>query len=138
MKILLVKQLNGTIIPSYDEDKERLKRFKAGEPFMAEVTKPRNIKFHRKTFSLFNMVFDNQENYISLDHLRKDITIEAGYYDEYTSITTGEIKREAKSISFAAMDDLEFGEYYNKILDVIVKFFHFDKEQIIDNVEQYY
>jgi len=138
MKIMLVKQLNGSIIPAYDEDKERLKRFKAGEPFMSEVTKPRNIKFHRKAFSLFNMVFQNQENYISLEHLRKDITIEAGYYDEYSSVTTGEIKREAKSISFAAMDDLEFGEYYNKILDVIVKCFHFEREDIIDNVNQYY
>lgn len=136
MKIVLVKQLNGSIIPAYDEDKERLKRFKAGEPFMADVTKPRNLSFHRKTFALFNMVYENQELYTSLDHLREDITIEAGYYDVSTNIH-GEVVKRAKSISFAAMDDLEFGEYYKKIIEVICQYFHFDKQDILDNIEDF-
>lgn len=134
---MLVKNLSGTILPAYDEDKERLKRFKQGEPFMADVTKPRNLKFHRKSFALFNMVFQNQELYTSLDDLRHDLTIEAGYFTETVNFLGEPIKR-PKSISFAAMDDLTFGEYYNAILDTIVRCFHFDKQDIIDNVEQYY
>lgn len=136
MKIMLVKQLNGSLIPAYDEDKERLKRFKALEPFMADVTKPRNLKFHRKAFALFNMVFENQENYASLDHIREDLTIEAGYYDISVNIHGEPVKR-AKSISFAAMDDLQFGEYYNAIIETIVKYFHFDKEAILENIEDF-
>lgn len=136
MKIVLVKTLSGQIIPAYDDDKEKLKRFKAGEPFMADVTKPRNLRFHRKAFALFNMVFENQETYGSLDHLREDLTIEAGYYDTATNIH-GEVVKRAKSISFAAMDDLEFGEYYKKIIDVICRYFHFDKQDILDNIEAF-
>lgn len=136
MKIVLVKTLSGNIIPAYDQDKEKLKRFKAGEPFMADVTKPRNLKFHRKAFALFNMVFENQELYSSLDHLREDLTIEAGYYDVSTNIH-GEVVKRAKSISFAAMDDLQFSEYYDAIIKTIVQYFHFDKEAILENVESF-
>lgn len=136
MKIMLIKNLNGTIIPAYEEDKERLKRFKCGEPFFAEVSKPRNIKLHRKAFALFNMLFQNQELYTSLDHLREDLTIEAGYYTTSNNIH-GEVVKRAKSISFAAMDDLEFSQYYDTIINTIVKYFHFDKEAILENVEDF-
>lgn len=137
MKIVLVKTLGGSIIPAYDTDKEKLKRFKAGEPFMADVTKPRNLSFHKKAFALFNMVFQNQEVYTNMEHLRQDITIEAGYFETGVNIH-GELVKRPKSISFAAMDDLEFGEYYNAILDTIVKYFHFGKQEMIDEIEQYY
>jgi hypothetical protein len=137
MKIVLVKTLSGTIIPAYDQDKERLKKFKAGEPFMAEVTKPRNLRFHKKAFALFNMVFENQEVYTNLDDLRYDLTIEAGYFIKGLNIH-GEVVKRAKSISFAAMDDLAFGEYYEAIIKTIVKYFNFDRQDIIDNVEQYF
>lgn len=137
MKIVLVKQLNGSIIPAYDEDKERLKKFKAGEPFMAEVTKPRNLKFHKKAFALFNMLFQNQEVYTSLEDLRHDLTIEAGYFNEGVNIH-GEVVKRVKSISFAAMDDTAFSEYYDAILATIVRYFNFDKESILENIESYY
>ena len=93
MKIVLVKTLSGNIIPAYDQDKERLKKFKVGEPFMAEVTKPRNLKFHKKAFALFNMVFQNQEVYTNLDDLRYDLTIEAGYFNEGVNIHGEIVKR---------------------------------------------
>ena len=137
MKICLVKNLSGQILPAYDQDKESLKRFKAGEIFMAEVTKPRNIKFHRKFFALLNMVIQNQEIYTDIEDLRHDITIEAGYYELRPNLYGEELKK-PKSISFAKMDDLEFGEFYDKCLNVIVQYFHFDKEDIIQNIEQFY
>ena len=137
MKVMLSKTLSGSIIPAYDSDKEVLKRFKAGDVFCADVTKPRNLKFHKKTYALFNMVFQNQEVYTNVDHLRKDLTIEAGYYEERLNIF-GEIVKEPKSISFASMDDLQFGEYYEAIINTICKCFNFDKQDIIDNVSEYF
>jgi len=137
VKITLVKTLGGKIIAAYDEDKERLNRIKVNEPFVADVSIPRNLRFHKKYFSLINLVFENQERYTHIDDLRKDITVEAGYYRERTNIY-GEVLKEAESISFASMDDLKFGELYSKTLDVIVKHFSFDKESLIQEVEQYF
>lgn len=88
-------------------------------------------------FALYNMVFQNQERYTTLDALRHDITIEAGYYSERVNIW-GEVVKEPNSISFANMDDVEFSDLYNRSIDTIVKHFHFDKQLIIDEIEQYF
>ena len=79
----------------------------------------------------------NQEMYNNIEHLRRDLTIESGYYDLRSNIHGEEIK-EPKSISFSSMDQNEFSEYYNAVLDTIVKYFHFDKQDIITNIEQFY
>jgi len=36
------------------------------------------------------------------------------------------------------MDDNEFSELYNRIIDVIVKWLGIDKQDILDNIEQYF
>jgi hypothetical protein len=50
----------------------------------------------------------------------------------------GEEIKKAKSISFASMDNDQFEEYYNAVLDQIVIHFNFGKQDIIDNVNQYF
>lgn len=57
------------------------------------------------------------ENIIrSFDTFREWLTVEAGFY--YDVITPAGPKRIPKSISFAAMDETEFGEFYKAIFDV--------------------
>lgn len=137
MKITLIKNLNGKFTPAYDTDYELAKKIEVGEPFEFEYKKPRNYKFHKKFFALLNLVFQNQERYTSLEHLRKDLIIEAGYYDTRYDFQGKEIL-EAHSISFANMDEVEFSELYNRCVDVVVKYFNFDREDIAENVAQYF
>ena len=137
MEIMLVKQLNGSLISAYNTDSDKIKKLKPGEFYKCKITHPRNIQFHRKFFALIKMLFDNQEIYINADRLRKDLLISAGYFEEWVDFY-GEIHREAKSISFAKMTEFEFGEMYSRVLDQIVANFNFDKQDIIDNVEQYF
>lgn len=137
MKITLIKGLNNTFKIAFDSDYEKAKKIKVGEPLEYEYKQLRNIRFHRKLFALLNMVFQNQEIYNNIEHLRKDLTIESGYYDLRPNIHGEEIK-EAKSISFANMDQDEFDSYYSAVLDTVVKYFHFDKQDITDNINQYF
>jgi len=137
MKITLVKQLNNTFKIAHDSDYEKAKKIKVGEPYEFEYKQVRNLKFHKKFFALMNLLFQNQEIYNNIDHLRKDLTIESGYYDLRVNIHGEEVK-EAKSISFAAMSEDEFSEFYNAVLDTIVKYFNFEKQEIIDNVQEYF
>lgn len=132
-----VKNTFRGLIPMYDSDLENKKKLKIDQEYLVTVKMPRNIKFHRKMFALYNLVFQNQETYTFLDDLRRDITIEAGFYRERTDIN-GEVRKEAESISFASMDDDVFSELYNRSLDVIVKYFHFDRQSMIDEIEQYF
>ena len=133
-EIYLAKNLNGTLTPASDSDKDMLKNFKVGEVYRFKFSKPRNIKFHRKFFALINLVFENQEHYTSIEHLRHDLTIEAGFYNIRINRFTGEQLKEAKSISFASMDEIEFSSLYNKFLDTVVRVFGWDGEDIEENI----
>jgi len=137
MKLTLIKQLNGSFKTAYDSDYEKAKKIKLHEPIEFEYKIVRNYNFHKKFFALINMVFQNQEFYTNLDSLRKDIIIEAGFFETRITIW-GEERIEAKSINFASMDNTEFTELYDRCLDVIVKHFHFEKELIKENIEQFY
>lgn len=137
MKVALFKQLNGMFKAAYNSDFEYLKKFKVGEVYFFEVKRERNIKFHRKFFSLIKMVFENQEHYSSMENLRKDLLVCAGYKETRYSID-GEYITEAKSISFAKMTQDEFDQMYRDVTQEIIKHFNFGEEDIKLNVEQYY
>ena len=137
MKITLIKQLNNSFKLAFNSDYELAKKIPLNEPIEFEFTKKRNYKFHKKFFALLNLVFENQEVYNNLEHLRKDLTISAGYYDIRHNFEGVEIY-EPKSISFAKMDDNEFSELYNRFVDVVVKWLGIEKESIIEEIEQYF
>lgn len=137
MKLYIVKTLNGTFKPAYDSDYEQVKKIKAGEILTCEIKQPRNGAFHRKFMALINMVFQNQERYNNFDLLRKHLIIAAGYYDTTYTLEGVEIP-EAKSIAFANMSEDEFQGLYNAVIDTIIKYFHFERQDIIDNVEQFF
>lgn len=137
MKITFIKLLNGTFKPAYDSDYESAKKIKLGEPYEFDYKKPRNYLFHKKFFALLNMVFENQERFDNIDVLREELTIAAGFYEIRIGLD-GIERKKAKSISFANMDDLEFSELYNRIIDAIVKHFRFEREDILENIEQYF
>lgn len=135
-KISLVRTLSG-FKPAYDSDFETVKKIKLNEPYEFEYKQPRNYRFLKKFFALVRMLYENQEIYTDSEHLREDLIIEAGYYVLSYNIHGEEIKR-AKSISFANMTEEDFNKLYNSVIDVIVKYFHFDREEILLNIEQYY
>lgn len=137
MKISLIKTLSGSFKPAYDSDYEFAKKIKLGEPYEFEFKKPRNYLFHKKFFALINLVYQNQELYNNIDHLRKDLTIASGYYETRYNFEGVEIL-EPQSISFSSMDEFTFNEYYSAVVDTIVKHFHFDKEELINEVSQYF
>ena len=137
MKLTVIKQLNNSLKVAYNSDYELVKKLKLDTAYQCEIKRPRNYKFHKKYFALLNMLFENQERYSSIDHLRYDLTIEAGKYTIRKDLK-GDMVNVPDSISFANMNELEFEDLYSKTLDVIVKYFNFNKQDIIDNVEQYF
>jgi hypothetical protein len=102
-KITLVKADGNRFIPAYDSDWQMARKIKTGAIITVSFVKERNILLHKKFFSLINLVFDNQEIYTNIDDLRKDLTIEAGFYEEVSNMFTGEVYRKAKSINFSSM-----------------------------------
>lgn len=137
MEIYLVKQENNTFAVAYDDGHEKVSKIGVGAMVKAKITQPRNIGFHKKFFALIKMVYDNQDHYKNREHLRKDLIVSAGFYNEHITIW-GEVIKVAKSISFGTMDNLEFQNLYDRVTDEIVQHFNFDKQSIIDNVDRYF
>ena len=97
-------------------------KLEIGEEIEIDISSKRNILFHRKFFALINLAFENQSLYYCIEDLRKDLIKAAGFYEErYDYINDIEII-EAKSISFSNMDDTEFENVYNKVLDKVCLF----------------
>ena len=66
--------------------------------------------------------------------MRKHIIIGAGFYHEVINHISGTTTIEADSISFAKMEEKEFGELYNRVLDVISELLGSSSEEIQDEV----
>jgi len=140
MDIQMQKAANGILVPSDEEAQQELSKLKLGQPVRVTIVRQRNYTFLKKWFALINFAFDYFEtpalNYSpkmqglldaakitpekSLDRFRKDVTILAGYYDA-TYRLNGEVRIEAKSISFASMNEEDFEKMYSKTIDVVIR-----------------
>lgn len=124
MKLCLRNTLNG-LIPIYESDLHEKQKLKIGKDYVCEIHKARNLLFHKKFFGLIKCTWLNlPEHFDSIfphpEVLRKVLLIEAGFYNICYLLDGTEIK-EAQSIAFDSMDQAQFEEVYNKVLDVILQ-----------------
>ena len=113
-----------------DDNSKRIhKRHKFGEVVEFEHKQVRNVKFHRKFFSMLNLTFQNQDITDNQNDFREAVTIAAGYFHYQKQIDGTEIKR-ADSISFAKMDDIEFGRVYEDVFCVCLKLLGCKSEEL--------
>ena len=120
------------LCPATAEGAEWLERIKMGKPVNVTVKQPRNGKFHRKFFAMLDVAYSNHDwpeietkwgkATVSRDLFRKYVIVRAGHY-EAALTPHGEVRAEPKSISWAKMDEGEFGKLYSDVLDVILREF---------------
>lgn len=129
MKCVFAKGHGNTLIPADPAAEDFIRSLKVGGGATVEAKKARNVRFHRKFFSLLQLAFDVWEPEgeriwkdmpvrKDFERFREDITILAGHYDASYGVD-GSIKLTAKSISFANCDDVEFERVYSGVLDVV-------------------
>lgn len=118
--ILMAKNLSG--LYATDEAGENvLRRIGQGEIVSVEVKKPRNLDHHRLFWALMTLVWKQLDikDYPTVEDLVTEAKIITGHY------TRRDIEWEGKrypvltpkSISFAAMDQVEFSDFYDRICD---------------------
>lgn len=137
MKIQVVKNL-GSLKPAYNSDYENFKNIPNNEIFEIEYKKKRNIKFHRKFFSLLNLYFDNQQLFTNFEDLRYCLLLESGVSEEKTNPLTGEVFKVPKSLQFQKMDEIEFNNVYEKVKNTICILLGVENEEIEQEINQYF
>lgn len=123
MKIDVIKQ-GSALLAINDLEADKLSKFKSGEQYTIEIRNQRNYGFHKKVFAFMNYCFEywvNDNKYMteqaSFDVFRDNLTVMAGYYESYYKID-GSVRVEAKSISYANMNQYEFEQYYSALIQV--------------------
>lgn len=108
------------LIPVDEDSIAVLKGIKAGDVYRVTVKKPRNYKFHKKFFALLKVVSDNSDDFTSVEQLLTSIKINLGYTE--VIIGPGGAKYQIpKSISFAAMDEMAFNEFYRRAFELVIR-----------------
>lgn len=138
MKIQVVKNLNGTLKPAYDSDYESFKKIPLNEIIEIEYKKQRNIRFHRKLFSLLNLAYSNQNIFDNLEDMRYCLMLECNLSEIKVNKLTGEMFKIPKSLQFNKMDEIEFNEVYNTLKQYICEWLGVTNEQINEEIEQYF
>lgn len=123
-RLYLKRTLTG-FEPADEPSREIWKKYKLGQVYRSDIVKPRNYKFHCLCFALLNLTFENQEQYDPehFNPFRKMIAIEAGHYEEVVS-RDGEVWKQAKSISYDELDDVEFEALFPKMMGVCGQILH--------------
>lgn len=127
-ELVLTRTPSGALVPADAPSAEFVQKLKVGSGLKGEFKRQRNPRFHRKVFALFQLAYDiwdapvleyrGQPVAKNFDRFRRDLTILAGHYEAATNLR-GEVRLEAKSLSFGSMDDDEFATVYASILNVV-------------------
>jgi hypothetical protein len=142
---MLLQKTYATFHPVDEESAEEIMALSDGA-YECTLTRKRNPQFLRKYFALLDVGFTMWNPEISdyngrpvvknRTRFRKDIAIATGFY-ELTVNIKGEVRAEAKSISFGGMDETEFEKLYNMTIDyLLAKVVHGTREQIDNHVAQ--
>ena len=135
------------LVPANDETREFIRKKKLGTGISGEFKQIRNYLFLKKYMALMNIGYDAFEPEIeeykgqvvekNFDRFRHDVTILAGYYTCTVDIN-GNVKYEAKSISFGSMEEEEFSVLYNKTIDALLRkiLTEYTKDNLDDVVNQ--
>lgn len=146
MKINVYKMPGGVLACASEYDIERINKFKTGEMYEIDIKYVRNPVFHRKVFAFFQYCFqyyvshlEHLSEYAQFDKFRKDLTILAGYKEEYYSLD-GSVRVEAKSLEFGKMDQDEFEECYQALIQAAIYhiFPQWDEYQLYNELGRFF
>lgn len=120
LSIIMEKTPQNTLAASDAVGSEDISKIPLGEEVFVKITRPRNPRHHRLAFALLNVVFDAQDRYATLDGMLDAIKVAVGHCDERTTLD-GKLFIVPRSISFSAMDQTAFKQFYDKMLKVVLE-----------------
>jgi hypothetical protein len=123
-----IKVAGGMLRPANQADSDAMQKIRNGAVVVGDFKQPRNPEYHRRYFALLNFAHDYwtppdleykgvkaEKNF---ERFRKEVAVLAGHYT-VTSDLKGSVKLEPKSISFAAMGELEFQTLYKDVFEIL-------------------
>lgn len=131
----LKRTLTG-FVPADEPSAQIARRYKVGEVYRAEVKKPRSYRAHCLCMALLTLTFENQERYDNFEHFRKAVAIAAGHVEELVTLD-GEVLLQPKSISYSALDQVQFEKVFAAMMTVCAKILDVSQPELAGEVSRY-
>jgi len=135
--IFVIKDFANRLEATDMEAEKTLDKIKDNEVIKISIKRNINPAQHRKFWSMFGKVFNNQDKYETETDMLTEIKLKAGHYDEHVTLK-GVIIYVPKSISFDEMTQDEFNPFYQKAVNICLKhFIGSDDQALIDEIVRY-
>lgn len=116
--LFLKRTLHG-FAAADEATQDAMRSYKIGDTYRASVVKPRNLRNHRRYWALVNLVYQNADGYASAELVHAHLKLLAGRCSPVVSKTTGETFLVPESISFSAMDEAEFQDFWGRCIKAV-------------------
>ena len=122
-----------SLVPSGNPARALLSKIIDGAYVFVEIWSPRNMAQHRKYFAILrNVVEATGDRWVSQEHLRKDILLTLGRYDEHISKLTGECTKIPHSMKVASMKKADFERLYDDTIKLLTDALGCDPEMLLE------
>ena len=123
-------------IPCDEDTVKQFNKQKIDDEIYSEYKPRRNYNFHKKLFSMLNLILSNQTKYKNVDNILTECKFKAGYFNIHIGIDGNQVLI-PKSISFATMDADEFEAFYSSCLDTCLELVPMGKTELEEAILRY-
>lgn len=117
--LYLNRTLDGNLTPADDFAREKLRKIKPHSTVKADIRQARDSIRHKKYWVLCTLVWQNSEQFGSPEEVSDYLKILAGHCSLIASQATGEVYKLPKSMSFAAMDQTQFEDFWARVTQAV-------------------
>lgn len=129
---LMMLKTNWQLVPFTDHDREIFQKWPDGQVRRVTAREQRNPLHHAKLFAILRSVVDNSDEFANVDALLIALKVRTGLVDIVRGFD-GEMIAQARSISFAEMDQDEFSRFYDDALRLCAEHLEISEDELERN-----
>jgi hypothetical protein len=115
-----VRRVLNRLVPADKLSEDELMAIDGSKEFDCKIWQKRNSDHHRKYFALVNAIFPHQKGWPTTKALHDQLKMAVGFSYEAKDMKTGEVRTYPDSIAFDRLDQQEFEQVYERIVEVIL------------------
>jgi len=132
MSIFLIKR-NGVIYPCYQSDIDEVSKLRSNVVYEFTCKRPRNPEHHKKYWGLCRLVLRNSEKFKTEEQVSDWLKVKSKNVD-VICVSKDMTHVKPKSISFQSMDQSEFEQFWESIIDYVCDELQCSRDDIDKNL----
>lgn len=128
-----IRRINA-LVPADIMAEEFLSTIKIGREVLITIRRARNPRHHRLLFAALRKVVENTDKWASEETLLDELKLATGLAEIRVNLLTGRPYAVPASISFAAMDQLKFSQWFERATPILAQSIGVENAALMDEV----